>query len=113
MPAAAPADRVVVVLAVGLDPLIAGGAATDLDSLQQAELLQLLQRAVDAGPADRRLAAAQLVVELQGGDRAVVAGERLDHRGSRPAAAVAGARQGSEARARPSSCRWRSSRSRS
>src|SRR6185437_1437738 len=86
---AVPADRVMVVMAGGIDALEASRAAADLDPLDQPELLQLLQRAVDAGAADRRLAAPQLVVEVEGGDRAVVLGERLDHRRTRPAAAVA------------------------
>ena len=91
-----------------VDPLVAGGAAADLDPLHQAQLLELLERPVDAGPADRRPAAAQLVVEVEGGDRAVVAGQRLDHRGAGAAAAVARPPAGSPARARPSRCRSRS-----
>ena len=35
----------------GLDPLVAGGAAADLEALDEAELLELLEGAVDAGPA--------------------------------------------------------------
>src|SRR3954454_20277864 len=70
---AAAADRVVVVLATGFDPLIAGGAAAHLEALDEGELLELLERAVDAGPADSGFAPAQLVVQVQGGDRAVVA----------------------------------------
>ena len=93
---AAAADRVVVVLAAGLDALVAGGAAGHLEALHEAELLELLERPVDAGAADRGLAAAQLVVELEGGDGAVVAGERLDHGGAGAAAPVAGLAEGGE-----------------
>ena len=50
---AAAADRVMVVVAAGLDPLVAGGAAGDLEPLHEAELLELLERPVDAGAADR------------------------------------------------------------
>ncbi len=81
-------------MAGGVDALVAGGAAADLDPLDQAELLELLEGAVDAGPADRGPAAAQLVVEVERGDRAVVAGERLDHGGAGAAATVAGRLQG-------------------
>ncbi len=88
------ADRVVVVMALGIDPLVAGGAAADLDPLDEAELLELLQRPVDAGPADRGTAAAQLVVEVEGGDGAIVPGQRFDHRGAGTAAAVPGGLQG-------------------
>ena len=102
---AAAADRVVMVVAAGLDPLVAGGAARDLEPLHEAELLELLERAVDARPADPRAApAAQLVVELERGDRAVVAGEGLDHRGAGAAAAQAGGLQGPECVLRPA-CR--------
>src|SRR6185503_14734170 len=84
------ADRVVMVVAGRVDPLVPGGAAADLDPLHQAELLELLQRPVDRGAADRRLAPAQLVVEVERGDRAVVFGEGLDHRGAGATAPVAG-----------------------
>ena len=77
----------------------------DLEPLHQAELLELLERPVDAGPADRGLAAAQLVVELERGDRAVVAGERLDHRGAGAAAPVAGRLQRRQRVLGPGSCR--------
>ena len=95
------ADRVMVMVPAGLDPLVAGGAAGHLEPLHEAELLELLERPVDAGPAGVVLAAAQLVVELQRGDRAIVAGERLDHRGAGAAAPQPGAPAASRARARP------------
>ena len=91
--AAVAADRVVVMVAAGLDPLVAGGAAADLEALDEAELLELLEGAVDAGPAAGGSSAAQLVVELERGDRAIVAGERLDHRRAGAAAAQAGGLQ--------------------
>jgi hypothetical protein len=61
-PAAVAADRVVVVLAVWLDPLIAGDAACHFEPAEHAELLKLLKGAVDARAADGWLATAQLVV---------------------------------------------------
>jgi hypothetical protein len=81
------------VMAVGVDPLVAGGAAADLDPLDEAELLELLEGAVDAGSSDRWLAPAQFVIELQGSDGAVMAGQRLDDRGASAAAPVAGCSQ--------------------
>ncbi len=95
-PAAVATDRVVVVLAVGLDALIARDSPRDLDAAQQAELLELLERAVDAGPPHPGLAPPQLVVEVQRGDGAIVASEGLDDDGAGAAAAVAGGSQGGE-----------------
>src|SRR4051794_40204897 len=48
-PVTAATDRVMMVLSAGIDPLVTGCAAADLEALQQAELLELLERAVDAG----------------------------------------------------------------
>ncbi len=66
--AATTADRVVVV-AAGLDPLVARGAVGHLKALNQAkllELLELLEGAIDAGSADPGTATAQLSVDLCG-----------------------------------------------
>lgn len=93
LPAVA-ADGVMVVMAVRFDSLVCRRAAGQLDPRDQAEFLELLQRPVDAGSTDARLASPQLVVELQSGDRAVVAGERFDHRGPSAAAAQPGGPQG-------------------
>lgn len=76
---AAAADRVMVVMAAGLDALIPGYPTGHLDPLQQAQLIELLQRPVDAGPADRGPPPPQLVLDLDCGDATVVAGKRFDH----------------------------------
>ena len=78
-----------VVAPVGVDSLVAGDPARRLDALHQPQLLQQLERPVDAGAADRGPAAAQLRLQLQGGHCAVVAGERLDHGGAGAATPVA------------------------
>lgn len=91
-----PADRVVVMLSVRLYTLVAGHPARHLDPLQEAEALELLEGAVDARPADRRLAPAQLLVQLQSRDRTVMPGQRLDHRCAGAAAPVAGLLQRGE-----------------
>src|SRR5213595_1200420 len=90
-PPAAAADRVVVVMAAGVDPLVAGGAARDLEPLHEAESLEHLERPVDARPADAGLARPQLLLQLQCRHRALMAGEGLDDGGAGAAAPVAGA----------------------
>jgi hypothetical protein len=77
-------------VAAGVDALVAGDAARRLEALHQAQLLQHLEGAVDAGPADADLAPAQLLLQLQRGHRAAVTGERFDDGGAGAAAAVAG-----------------------
>lgn len=67
------ADEVMVV-EVGVDPLVAGGVAADLNPLDEVKLLELLQGAVDAGAADRL----QPAVDLERGHGAGFAGEQLD-----------------------------------
>ena len=49
------ADQVVV-MAAGVEALVAGRVAADVDALDQPQLLELLERAVDARPARRRAA---------------------------------------------------------
>src|SRR5665811_2081437 len=79
------ADEMVVVL-VGVDSLVAGGIAADLDPLDEVEPVELVQRAVDARPADR----VEPPVDLQRGHRARLGGEQIDHFAPRRAAAVSG-----------------------
>lgn len=93
---ALPADRVVMVLAAGGDPLVAGDPARHLDALQEPEPFELLKRPVDARPTHGRSLAAHLLLELERRDGAVVAGERLDDRGAGAPAPVAGRAQGGE-----------------
>jgi hypothetical protein len=87
---AAAADRVMVVMAAGLDPLIARGSALDLEASDQPELLELIEGPVDGGTSDWGLVAPQLLVDLQGGHRAVLARQRLDDGAPSAALAVAG-----------------------
>ena len=84
-PVAALADEVVMVRG-GIHALVAGRVATDLDPLDQLQLLQLVEGAVDAGPPDRLDA----TVDLQRGQRALGAAEQLDHLAAGVAAAVSG-----------------------
>jgi len=65
----------VVVMLVGVDPLIAGRVAADLDAMHEVELLELVQGAVDARPADR----VEPSVDPQRRHRAGLGGEQLDH----------------------------------
>ena len=62
--AAVAADRVVMMVAVGLDALVTGHAASDLDAADQAEFLELLERPVDARAPDSGATLAQLVVKI-------------------------------------------------
>jgi len=64
------ADQVVMVL-LGVDPLITGSVAADLDPLHEVEPVQLIQGAVDACPADR----VKPPVDLQRRHRAGLAGK--------------------------------------
>lgn len=87
--AAVAADRVVMMVAVGLDALVTSHSASDLDAAEQTEFLELLERPVDARAPDSGATLAQFVVKIQGRDRAIVAGKRLDNGGAGPPAAVA------------------------
>lgn len=70
---------------IRIDALVASRVAADLDPLDEVELLELLQRPVDAGTADGLEAA----VDLQRGQRAGFGGEQLDHAAARGTAAIA------------------------
>lgn len=84
-PAALVADQVMMVQ-LGIDPLVAGRIAADLDSLHEVQPVELIQGPVDAGPADR----VQLPVDLQRRKRAGLAGKQLDHLAPRRATPVSG-----------------------
>jgi hypothetical protein len=85
-PAAAVADRVVVVVAARVGRLVAGDAV-DVDPVHQLELGQHVECAVDACQADR-LAAAELVVDLLGAEAAILLREQRQHLFARAAGAV-------------------------
>ena len=91
-PAAAVADRVVVVLAARVGGLEAGGPV-DVDAPDEAEAREHVDRAVDAGEADAALLVAQPVVDRLGAEAALLAGEQREHLLARPARAVARAGQ--------------------
>src|SRR5579864_997973 len=77
--AAVCADEMVMVLAVGLDGLVARGRRADVDALDEAVAGQLLERSVDARDPDLPALCAQPVEDLLGGDAAALAAEQLDH----------------------------------
>lgn len=79
------ADQVMVVQ-LGIDPLIAGRVAADLDPLHEVQPVELIEGPVDAGPADR----VQPTVDLQCRHRTRLAGKQLDHLTPRRAAAITG-----------------------
>jgi hypothetical protein len=58
-----------------------------LDSLYEAEALELVEDPLDARPADRpRAACAEHILDLDRGQRATLASEQLEHRPARAAA---------------------------
>src|SRR5256885_16726890 len=79
----------VMVLAAGLDALIARRPRSHLQAPDQIQLDELLERAVDARPADRRVLRPQLVLDLERTQRAALTAQELDDRGPRAAAPVA------------------------
>ena len=80
---AAIADQVMMVLAGRAQRLVAGGARANLQSLHEAQALELLEGTVDAGPPDAEIAPPQLVLDLVGAQRAVLLAQQLDHRPAR------------------------------
>jgi hypothetical protein len=89
--AAAPvADEVVVVVAAGVGWLVAGGAVADVETLDEAQLTEQLDGAIDAGNAGWLTAGAKRIGNLSSGQAAVLLGEEVDHVGASGAAEVAG-----------------------
>lgn len=78
------ADQMVVVL-VGVEALVTRSVATDVDSLDQVELLELIERPVDARPADGKPP-----IHLQRSQCALLGCEQLDDLTSRPTTAIPG-----------------------
>jgi hypothetical protein len=79
------------VLASGLDALEAGQAFPEVDAAQEAQVGQLLERAIDARDADRASRRTEAFEHLLRGQAAVLPGEVLDHRFARRAGTRAGA----------------------
>ena len=90
--AAAVADRVMVVSPLGSAGSNQAMAPTSIP-VHQPELGERVERAVDAGEADRAAAVAQPVVELLGAEAAGLAPEQVEHLAAGAAGAVPGARQ--------------------
>lgn len=86
---AAVADDVMVVLAAWKRGLVTGGGA-DVEAVDEPHSREQIERPVDARDADQPAISAQAVEDLLRGQAAVLAGEKLDDRGSRPARAVTG-----------------------
>ena len=99
--AAVATDGVMMMVAVGLDALVADHSASDLDAQNQAELLELLERPVNARTPNPGATLAQFVVEIQSRDRAIVAGKRFDNGCPGAPSAVAGLPQDGERVLRP------------
>jgi hypothetical protein len=89
-PAAEIADGVVMVLAARHDGLIPSGALAELDPLHEAELVEEIDRPVDARHPDVVPAAPQLIGDLLGGETAGLVAEEADHGLARPAGPATG-----------------------
>jgi hypothetical protein len=74
----------------GLEPSL---ALPDVDPLDQPVLDEQLQDAVNRRPAHRRSLGAELVLDLDGAQRARLAVEQVDHALTRTAAVEAGPRE--------------------
>jgi hypothetical protein len=88
--AAVVAEQVMVMLAAGLSGLVACDPRTEVEPVDEAQLLELLEGAVDAGAAGEAAAAAELALDLLRADCAGLASEALDHGSPRSALLVAG-----------------------
>src|SRR5262249_50229347 len=97
-PAAGVADGVVVMLTAGNHGLEAGGALPEFHALDEAQLVEQLESAVDTGDPDVVAGLAQVLRDPQGRVAAALPGEELDYGRARTARAVAGlAQRGSRA----------------
>ena len=92
LPAVA-ADEVVMVVAAGRRGLVLGAPRAELDSMDEAELAERLQSAVDAGDAHTCMLPPDEVVDLLRGETAGLRSERADHSGPGAARFVAGVPQ--------------------
>ena len=78
--AAVVADEVVVVSVAGADRFVAGHRLADLELLDEVQAFELVEDAVDAGAADRSLALAQRVFDLDRGEGAGLGVEQFEQR---------------------------------
>ena len=88
--AAVAADEVMVVIAARLRRLVVGAAGAQLEPVNEPQLRERLERAVDARDADARTTHPHEVVNLLHGEAALLLSERVDHRRARPARLEAG-----------------------
>ena len=79
------ADRVVVMVAVRGHALEPGRPLPRVQPLDEAELVERVERPVDAGEPDLAVAAVELAGDLLGAHAAVLGGEQLDHGRARAA----------------------------
>jgi hypothetical protein len=87
--AAAAADEMVMVVAAGVDGLIAGDAGAEVDPLHEPQRDEQVERAVDARDPDATVTETQTVEDLLRGEAAVLLGEKLDDRDAGTAPAMA------------------------
>ena len=80
--AAVVADEVVVMVAARVRGLEAGDAVADVDALQEAQVGELVDGAVDARDPDPAAAGADPVEDLLGGEATALLAEVLDHGGA-------------------------------
>ena len=99
--AAVVTHEVVVMVAAGVRRLEARDSITEVDALDEPELVHAIERAVHAGDADPAPPIAYGVVELLRGKAAVLFSEQLDHELSRAAAAPARLAETGERGVRP------------
>jgi zinc transport system substrate-binding protein len=99
--AAITADEMVMVIPVRSRRLVARNPVAGVDTLDQPQVRQCFQRAVDGGDPDRPACLPQLVVDVLRAQAAVLPAEQLDDRLPRAAAAVARRFEGFERITRP------------
>lgn len=95
--ATALADDVMMMATAGFEAFVTGGLGPEIDALDQAEILELLQGPVDAGTAD----SLEPAIDLEGGHRAALGPKQFDHAAPGATASVPGLAQGAEGVLRP------------
>ena len=90
--AAGAADGVVMMVSARIGRLVAGDAV-DIDAMDQPQLREDVERAVDRRQSRSPLAIAELLVDVLGADAAALLGEQLHDGAAGTAAAVSGVRE--------------------